>query len=335
MLSDRVGSEVAGRRLGPPPPRPRRADLHRPARPHRPGPARLQPRRGGRARTSSPTSCAPRTCSRAARRGRPPLARRRSTRAADGRVRGPGRRGRAALRRRDAAVRDRGLLAARSARTLRLRYRYLDLRRERMRDALVLRHRVTTGDARVPRRRGLPRDRDAGADPLDARGRPRLPRPQPPAAGLLLRAAAVAAALQAAADGRRLRALLPDRPLLPRRGPARRPPARLHPARHRDVVRRGRGRDRRSTSGCSPTCSAVGGVEARAAAAAPALRRGDRPLRHRQARPALRPRAASSSPTSCARPSSRPSAARSTTAAWSAALNAGKPGAVRARSSTG
>ncbi len=53
---------------------------------------------------------------------------------------------------------------------------------------------------------------------LDARGRPRLPRPQPPAAGLLLRAAAVAAAVQAAADGGRLRALLPDRPLLPRRG---------------------------------------------------------------------------------------------------------------------
>ena len=37
-------------------------------------------------------------------------------------------------------------------------------------------------------------------------------------AGLLLRAAAVPAAVQAAADDRRLRALLPDRPLLPRRG---------------------------------------------------------------------------------------------------------------------
>ena len=42
----------------------------------------------------------------------------------------------------------------------------------------------------------------------------------------------------------RLRALLPDRPLLPRRGPARRPPARVHPARRRDVVRRGGGRHR-------------------------------------------------------------------------------------------
>ena len=34
--------------------------------------------------------------------------------------------------------------------------------------------------------------------------------------------------------------LLPDRPLLPRRRPARRPPARVHPARPRDVLRRPR-----------------------------------------------------------------------------------------------
>ena len=139
---------------------------------------------------------------------------------------------------------------------MRLRYRYLDLRREPMREAIELRHRVDGGDARVPRRRGLPRHRDAGADPLDPGGRARLPRPQPAPAGLLLRAAAVAAAVQAAADGRRLRALLPDRPLLPRRGPARRPPARLHPARPRDVVRRRRRRASRSTSGCWRTCSA-------------------------------------------------------------------------------
>ena len=51
--------------------------------------------------------------------------------------------------------------------------------------------------------RGLPRDRDADADALDARGRARLPRAGAAAAGQLLRAAAVAAALQAAADGRR------------------------------------------------------------------------------------------------------------------------------------
>ena len=67
------------------------------------------------------------------------------------------------------------------------------------------------------------------------------PRPSARAAGIVLRAAAVAAAVQAAADDRRLRALLPDRPLLPRRGHPRRPPARVHAARPRDVVR-GRGR---------------------------------------------------------------------------------------------
>ena len=93
-------------------------------------------------------------------------------------------------------------------------------------------------DPRVPRRRGLRRDRDADPHPLDPGGRARLPRPEPAPARRVLRAAAVAAALQAAADGRRLRALLPDRPLLSRRGFPRRPPARLHPARPGDVVRR-------------------------------------------------------------------------------------------------
>ena len=126
----------------------------------------------------------------------------------------------------------------------RLRHRYLDLRREPMREALVLRHRVTAAMREFLDGEGFLDDRDAGPDPLDPGGRARLPRPQPPPAGLLLRAAPVAAAVQAAADGRRLRALLPDRPLLPRRGPARRPPAGLHPARHRDVVRRRRRRDR-------------------------------------------------------------------------------------------
>ena len=38
----------------------------------------------------------------------------------------------------------------------------------------------------------------------------------------------------------RHRALLPDRALLPRRGPARRPPARVHAGRHRDVASSGR-----------------------------------------------------------------------------------------------
>src|SRR2546430_17397171 len=64
----------------------------------------------------------------------------------------------------------------------------------------------------------------------------RLPAAEPRPSGQVLRAAAIAADLQAAADDRRLRSLLPDRALLPRRGSARRPPAGIHPTRHRDLV---------------------------------------------------------------------------------------------------
>ena len=74
----------------------------------------------------------------------------------------------------------------------------------------------------------LRRHRDADPGQADARGRPRLPRPEPAPAGPLLRAAAVAADLQAAARHLRLRALLPDRPLLPGRGSARRPAPGAH-----------------------------------------------------------------------------------------------------------
>ena len=91
-------------------------------------------------------------------------------------------------------------------------------------------------DARVPRRPWLHRRRDADADQGDARGRARLPRAEPHAARQVLRAAAVAADLQAAADDVGLRPLLPDRALLPRRGPARGSPARVHAARRRDFV---------------------------------------------------------------------------------------------------
>ena len=95
------------------------------------------------------------------------------------------------------------------------------------------------GDPRgapLPRRAGLLRDRDADARQVDAGGRARLPGAVARPPRQLLRAAAVAAAVQAAADDLGARPLLPDRALLPRRGPARRPPARVHAGRHRDVV---------------------------------------------------------------------------------------------------
>ena len=56
---------------------------------------------------------------------------------------------------------------------------------------------------RRPLRPRLRRDRDAHADPLHARGRPRLPGARAAAAGQLVRAAAEPAAVQAAAHGRR------------------------------------------------------------------------------------------------------------------------------------
>ena len=102
---------------------------------------------------------------------------------------------------------------------------------------LVLRHRVTMAIRRYFDARGLPGDRDADPDQVDARRRARLPRAEPRASGRVLRAAAVAADLQADPDDRRHRPLLPDLPLLPRRGPARRPAARVHAGRRRDVVR--------------------------------------------------------------------------------------------------
>ena len=86
---------------------------------------------------------------------------------------------------------------------VRLRYRYIDLRREEMSRAAApaaprdQRHAPLHGRAR------LHRHRDADAHQGHARGRARLPGAQPHASGQLLRAAAVAADLQAAADGGR------------------------------------------------------------------------------------------------------------------------------------
>ena len=74
---------------------------------------------------------------------------------------------------------------------------------------------------------------------LDAQhpgGLARLPGAEPPAAGHVLRAAAVAAAAEAAADGGRPGPLLPDRALPARRGLARRSRVRVHPARRGDVA---------------------------------------------------------------------------------------------------
>ena len=56
-----------------------------------------------------------------------------------------------------------------------------------------------------------------------AGGRPRLSRAEPRASGEVLRPAPGAPAVQATADGGGLRSVLPDRPVLPRRGRSGRP----------------------------------------------------------------------------------------------------------------
>ena len=98
--------------------------------------------------------------------------------------------------------------------------------------------RSTEWPATCCRRARLRRGRDPDHDPLDAGGRARLPGARPAASRFLVRPAAEPAAVQAAAHGGRAGALLPDRPVLPRRGLPGRPAAGVHPAGRRDELRR-------------------------------------------------------------------------------------------------
>ena len=95
--------------------------------------------------------------------------------------------------------------------------------------------------APVHGRAGLSRSRDAHSFQIHPRRRARISRAQPPRAGHFLRPAAIAAAIQTNAHGRRRGKLLPNRPLLPRRRPARRPPTGIHPARPGNELHRARG----------------------------------------------------------------------------------------------
>ena len=134
---------------------------------------------------------------------------------------------------------------------------------------------------------GFRRDRDAAAVGAHAGGLARVLRPGPPAPRLVLRAPAEPAARQAAPHGGRLRPLLPDRPLPAGRGPPRRPPVRVQPARH-GVLLRHPGRRHGLRLGGRPRRGRGGDGGAAAADRAHDVGRRPGPLRHRQARPALR-----------------------------------------------
>ena len=135
---------------------------------------------------------------------------------------------------------------------VRLRHRYLDLRREKMQRNIALRSDVIASI----RRRMIDQGFREFQTPILTAGSPEGARdflvPSAHAPGQVLRPAPGAADVQAAADGRRLRPLLPDRALLPRRGRPRRPLAgRVLPARFRDELRHTGGRVRRAGAGAA------------------------------------------------------------------------------------
>ena len=118
----------------------------------------------------------------------------------------------------------------------RLKYRYIDLRRAEMQRNFWLRHEITLAIRESLSQQGFLEIETPILTKSHARRRARFSGAQPRASRRVLRAAAVAADLQADSHDLRLRSLLPDRALLPRRGSARRPPARVHAGRSRDEL---------------------------------------------------------------------------------------------------
>ena len=106
---------------------------------------------------------------------------------------------------------------------IRLKYRFLDLRRERLHRNIMIRGAVIDSIRRRMKEQGFFEFQTPDPDRVLSRGRPRLSRAVAPASGKILRTAAGAATVQAADHGVGLRPILSDRAVFPRRGCACRP----------------------------------------------------------------------------------------------------------------
>ena len=168
---------------------------------------------------------------------------------------------------------------------VRLKYRYVDLRRPEMQHNFRLRHEITLAIRESLSQQGFLEIETPILTKSHARGRARFSGAQPRASRRVLRAAAVAADLQADSDDLGLRPLLPDRPLLPRRGSARRPAAGVHAGRPGDELSAaGDGLRRGGAVHEGGFCR--GGRRSADSLPAHQLRRVDAAVRHRQAGPA-------------------------------------------------
>ena len=234
-----VGARRPAERMAAQPAESGRHPLHRSARPPRHRPAGRAARAGRGARAPQLALEGVRRPRR--RQGQRARCRQRQPRAAHGRDRGRGRRRGGARRRRADSLHDQ-----RRGRGQRGEAPRVPLPRPAPRAHAPEHHPALAGHREDPREDGRPGLQRAGdADPFGhlARGRPRLPRTLAAAPREVLRVAAGTAAVQAAADDRGLRPVLPDRPLLPGRGRPRGPLARrVLPARHGDELRRAGGR---------------------------------------------------------------------------------------------